>query len=88
MVYPMPVWYDFQARLSKVPSTSVAKQKMLERVNYFGQATTIDGQGRVLVPSVLREVAGSAATWSFSATPITSSSGTKSGFRSGLERIR
>jgi MraZ protein len=58
MVYPMPVWYDFQARLSKVPSTSVAKQKMLERVNYFGQATTIDGQGRVLVPSVLREVAG------------------------------
>jgi MraZ protein len=31
---------------------------MLERVNYFGQASTIDGQGRVLVPSVLREVAG------------------------------
>ncbi len=58
MVYPMPVWYDFQARLAKVPSTSVAKQKMLERVNYFGHATTIDGQGRVLVPSVLREVAG------------------------------
>jgi MraZ protein len=58
MVYPMPVWYDFQARLAKVPSTSVAKQKMLERVNYFGHATTIDGQGRLLVPSVLREVAG------------------------------
>ena len=58
MVYPMPVWFDFQARLAKVPSTSVAKQKMLERVNYFGHATTIDGQGRLLVPSVLREVAG------------------------------
>jgi DNA-binding transcriptional regulator/RsmH inhibitor MraZ len=27
-------------------------------VNYFGQAAAIDGQGRVLVPSVLREVAG------------------------------
>ncbi len=57
-IYPMPVWYDFQARLAKVPSTSMAKVKLLERVNYFGQAAAIDGQGRVLVPSILREVAG------------------------------
>jgi MraZ protein len=58
MVYPMPVWYDIQARLARVPSASVAKQKMLERVNYYGHASVIDGQGRVLIPSVLREVAG------------------------------
>lgn len=58
MVYPMAVWYDFQARLAKVPSTSTAKSKLLERVNYFGQPATIDAQGRVLVPSILREVAG------------------------------
>ena len=58
MVYPMAVWYDFQARLARVPSTSVAKAKLLERVNYFGQASTMDGQGRVLVPTILREVAG------------------------------
>jgi MraZ protein len=58
LVYPMPVWFDFQARMAKVPSTSVAKTKLLERVNYFGQAGTIDAQGRVLVPAVLREVAG------------------------------
>jgi MraZ protein len=58
VVYPMPVWFDFQARLAKVPSTSVAKTKLLERVNYFGQVGTIDAQGRVLVPAVLREVAG------------------------------
>ena len=57
-VYPLPVWYDFQARLSKVPSASVAKSKLLERVNYFGQPATIDAQGRVLIPSILREVAG------------------------------
>src|SRR5437773_1751882 len=57
MIYPLPVWYDFQGRLAKVPSTSVAKSKLLERVNYFGQASAIDGQGRVLVPAVLREVA-------------------------------
>ena len=58
VIYPMAVWYDFQARLAKVPSTSMSKVKLLERVNYFGQASTIDGQGRVLIPSILREVAG------------------------------
>jgi len=58
LVYPLPVWFEFQQRLSKVPSTSMAKAKLLERVNYFGQVGTIDAQGRVLVPAVLREVAG------------------------------
>ena len=58
LVYPLPVWFEFQARLAKVPSTSMAKAKLLERVNYFGQAGTVDAQGRVLVPAVLREVAG------------------------------
>ena len=58
LVYPLPVWYDFQARLAKVPSTSQAKTKLLERVNYFGQLSSIDTQGRVLVPAVLRNVAG------------------------------
>jgi MraZ protein len=58
LIYPLPVWADFQARLAKVPSTSVAKQKLLERVNYFGQLGQIDTQGRVLIPTILRKVAG------------------------------
>jgi MraZ protein len=58
LIYPMAVWNDFHARLAKVPSASVAKSKLLERVNYYGQAATIDGQGRVLIPTILREVAG------------------------------
>ncbi|HET8774558.1 MAG TPA: division/cell wall cluster transcriptional repressor MraZ [Thermoanaerobaculia bacterium] len=58
LVYPLAVWFEFQGRLAKVPSTSQAKQKLLERVNYFGQVGTIDAQGRLLVPAVLREVAG------------------------------
>src|SRR5687768_3744127 len=57
LVYPMPVWFDFQSRLAKVPSTSQAKAKLLERVNYFGQVGTLDTQGRLLVPAVLRDVA-------------------------------
>lgn len=58
LIYPLPVWFDFQSRLAKVPSASVAKSKFLERVNYFGQVSTIDTQGRILVPAVLRDVAG------------------------------
>jgi len=57
LIYPMPVWNDFTARLARVPSTSLAKQKLLERVNYYGQAGSMDGQGRLLVPAVLRDVA-------------------------------
>jgi MraZ protein len=58
LVYPLPVWFEFQSRLAKVPSTSVAKAKLLERVNYFGQVGSLDTQGRITVPAVLREVAG------------------------------
>lgn len=58
LVYPLPVWFDFQSRLAKVPSTSMAKAKLLERVNYFGQVGSLDTQGRITMPAVLREVAG------------------------------
>ena len=58
LVYPLNVWFEFQNRLAKVPSASQAKAKLLERVNYFGQVSAIDAQGRVLVPAVLRDVAG------------------------------
>jgi MraZ protein len=58
LIYPLPVWFEYQSRLAKVPSSSQAKSKVLERVNYFGQISGLDAQGRVLVPQVLREVAG------------------------------
>lgn len=58
VIYPFTVWQEFQARLARVPSSSRAKVKLLERVNYYGQAGSLDAQGRLLVPAVLRSEAG------------------------------
>ncbi|MDX1583256.1 MAG: division/cell wall cluster transcriptional repressor MraZ [Thermoanaerobaculia bacterium] len=57
MVFPLPVWRELNARLSKVPSTSTSKRKFMERVNYYGQLGTIDAQGRLMIPQILRQVA-------------------------------
>ena len=58
LIYPMAVWHSYQGRLSKVPSSSMAKSKLMEKVNFFGHTATIDAQGRVLIPTILRNVAG------------------------------
>jgi MraZ protein len=56
-IYPMKVWAEIEEKLAKVSSYNKAKQKFLTRANYFGQVVEIDGQGRVLIPAVLREAA-------------------------------
>ena len=56
-IYPMPVWLGVEERLRKMPSTHPARQKFLDRVNYFGQTGELDVQGRVLIPTRLREAA-------------------------------
>ncbi|NJL27245.1 MAG: division/cell wall cluster transcriptional repressor MraZ [Thermoanaerobaculia bacterium] len=56
-LYPLPVWEEIEARLAKVPSSDRAKQRYLERVNYFGQQLRLDPQGRVVIPQILRESA-------------------------------
>ena len=40
-----------------IPAIHRAKRKFLERVNYFGQDASLDGQGRVLIPQILRDAA-------------------------------
>ncbi len=56
-IYPMKVWEEIEKKLAKLSSHNRAKQKFLARTNYFGQAVTVDGQGRILIPPVLRESA-------------------------------
>ena len=57
LIYPMQVWEEVESRLAAMPSTDRTKVRFLERVNYFGQQVQIDGQGRLVIPQILRESA-------------------------------
>ncbi len=59
-LYPMAVWLEIERKLADVPSTNPAKQRFLDRVNFFGQALAMDKQGRIVIPTLLREAAAMA----------------------------
>lgn len=56
-IYPMPVWLEIEQKLSAMPSTNPARLRFLDRINYFGQTSELDTQGRVLIPYRLRDAA-------------------------------
>jgi MraZ protein len=53
----MPVWTDIEKKLAQIPSTHPSRAKFLDRVNFYGQVTEIDSQGRVVIPARLRDAA-------------------------------
>jgi MraZ protein len=55
--YPLRIWNEVEKRLAGTRPHNSNKQKLLIRAKYFGQAVTMDKQGRVLIPIVLRETA-------------------------------
>jgi len=58
LVFPMPVWNAVEEKLAAMPAIHRAKAKFQERLNTYGQVARMDAQGRLLVPSLLREVSG------------------------------
>jgi MraZ protein len=56
-IYPLQEWQKIEEKLAGIPSLNPAKKKFLNRVNYYGQMSEMDGQGRVLLPQILRETA-------------------------------
>jgi len=56
-IYPMTFWEGIERKLSKKPAYDPTKKKFLDRVNYYGQEVELDGQGRILLPEVLRDAA-------------------------------
>jgi len=56
-IYPFPVWREIEEKLAALPSMDKAKKHFLNIANFYGQQAKADAQGRVLIPSRLRESA-------------------------------
>ena len=57
LLYPLAIWRALEEKLAALPAVHRAKNKFLERVNYYGQEGSLDGQGRILIPQILRDAA-------------------------------
>ncbi len=56
-VWPLKAWEGVEAKLATIPNMNPAKQKFLDVTSYYGQMIEMDGQGRLLIPQLLRESA-------------------------------
>ncbi len=57
-LYPFEEWERIEQKLAGLSTYNPTKKKFLNRVNYWGQQVEMDGQGRLLLPQLLREAAG------------------------------
>jgi MraZ protein len=56
-IYPFEEWERIEQKLASLSTFNPTKKKFLNRVNYYGQAVEMDGQGRLLIPQLLRQTA-------------------------------
>src|SRR5579885_1023580 len=56
-VYPFEEWERIEQKLAGLSNFNPTKKKFLDRTNYYGQQVEMDGQGRLLIPQLLRDAA-------------------------------
>ena len=56
-IYPFEEWERIEQKLAGLSNYNPTKKKFLDRVNYWGQQVEMDGQGRLLMPQLLRDAA-------------------------------
>ena len=56
-VYPFEEWERIEQKLAGLSTFNPTKKKFLDRVNYYGQMVEMDGQGRLLIPQLVRDSA-------------------------------
>jgi MraZ protein len=56
-IYALAEWEAIEQRLALLPTMDPAKRRFLDRTNYYGQQATMDGQGRLLIHTLLRKSA-------------------------------
>jgi MraZ protein len=56
-LYPFEEWERIELKLASLSTFNPTKKKFLSRVNFYGQEVEMDGQGRLLIPQLLRQSA-------------------------------
>jgi MraZ protein len=56
-LYPFEEWERIEQKLASLSTYNPTKKKFLSRVNFYGQEVEMDGQGRLLIPQLLRQSA-------------------------------
>jgi len=56
-IYPLQVWVEIEQKLKAMAGNHPSRLKFLDRVNYYGQESELDAQGRVVIPAHLRDSA-------------------------------
>jgi MraZ protein len=56
-IYPFEEWERIEQKLAGLSNYNPTKKKFLDRANYWGQQVEMDGQGRLLIPQLLRDAA-------------------------------
>jgi MraZ protein len=54
-IYPLEEWERIEQKLATLPTSNPVRKKFLDIANYYGQVVEMDAQGRLLLPSRLRE---------------------------------
>ena len=54
-IYPMDVWLRVEERLARASSLNPSVMRFKNAVNYYGQSTPMDSQGRILIHPLLRD---------------------------------
>ena len=56
-LYPSEEWERIEQKLASLSTFNPTKKRFLSRVNFYGQEVEMDGQGRLLIPQLLRQSA-------------------------------
>jgi MraZ protein len=57
-IYPMKVYAELEERLIRASAVEPLVSKLRNALNYFGQGSTMDQQGRILIHPLLRSESG------------------------------
>ena len=54
-IFPLKEWEIIEQKVSLLPTNDAARQIYMMRTSFYGQESEIDGQGRILMPQLIRK---------------------------------